>query len=312
MTMSVLEARELSRSTGLAGPDPKGSLLRFAVMAAFYVLFAGLGLAFDSTPMWLAVSTINGLILFGFAIGGHEAVHGNISSSRPLNNAAGILWMGMLLLPFGTYARLHIEHHGWVNTDKDPEGNIVYKNIPAFVLLSAFFGASFILVVWFHTITAAMGKSPYVRTAGQRRRLTRHGAISFVVVGSFLASAVLFPPMRWLWFAPMLVGVFWWAPLILTPEHYALGPGDPATTSRTTKSNRIIRAVLWNVDFHTAHHLAPAVPARHLPAFNELLEASNTVPETTSGYLRFQLDIFKALLRRDPMLIPESDAPAAA
>ncbi len=311
MTMSVLEARELSRTTGLAGPDPKGSFIRFAMLTGFYMMFASIGLAFASTEMWLAISVINGLILFGFAIGGHEAVHGSVSSSRPLNNAAGILWMGLLLLPFGTYSRMHIEHHGWVNTDKDPEGNFVYKSIPSFFFLSVFFGASFILVVWFHTITAAIGRSPYVRTAGQQRRITRQGAMSFVVVGALVASAVLFPPMRWLWFAPMLVGVFWWAPLILTPEHYALGPGDPAATSRTTKSNRIIRAVLWNVDFHTAHHLAPAVPARHLPAFNDMLEANNTVPETTSGYLRFQLDILKALLHRDPMLIPESDGATA-
>ena len=251
---------------------------------------------------------MNGLVLVGIAIGGHEAVHGHVSRVRALNTAAGTLWMSVVLLPYSGYRRIHLEHHAWLNTDKDPEGNDVYPTLLSYLLIVPISGLLFIVFLWAQTITGAVRTSPFVRTPRQRRQV-RTGALATVVLsGTLVVATIAFPVMRWIWLAPMLIGLLWWAPLVLTPEHYALGPeSDEGAKTRTTRSNRIVRESLWNMSFHTAHHLAPGVAARRLPAFDGLLDDSLR-PVHTSGYLRFQLDIVRALARQQPMAVPSGPA----
>ena len=41
--------------------------------------------------------------------------------------------------------------------------------------------------------------------------------------------------------------------------------------SRTTRSNALVRAALWNMNWHTEHHAFPAVPFHALPELGRVL-----------------------------------------
>ncbi|KAG0201831.1 hypothetical protein BGX28_005456 [Mortierella sp. GBA30] len=54
----------------------------------------------------------------------HDGTHSSIAKGRykkPINNLVGYLSGIPLLLPFGTYRQLHLLHHRYTNTDKDPD-----------------------------------------------------------------------------------------------------------------------------------------------------------------------------------------------
>jgi fatty acid desaturase len=65
--------------------------------------------------------------------------------------------------------------------------------------------------------------------------------------------------------------------------------------TRTTQRNFIVRALAWNMPYHTAHHLFPAVPFFALGKLNA--EIRDRIRAVGSGYFAFHRD-FVARLRR--------------
>ncbi len=55
---------------------------------------------------------------------------------------------------------------------------------------------------------------------------------------------------------------------------------DILLNTRTVRANPIMRWLLWNMPYHTAHHCYPMVPFHKLPALHD--ETGNSVPVRTT------------------------------
>ena len=103
--------------------------------------------------------------------------------------------------------------------------------------------------------------------------------------GLILASLLVTPLLFWVWLLPALIG----QPalrLYLLAEH-----GDCPRVAymfentRTTFTNRAVRALAWNMSYHVEHHVYPAVPFHKLPVLRGLMKTELRV--TVEGYAVF-------------------------
>lgn len=290
--------RALAAAEGLVGADPWGATARFAALFATHGGIVAAGYAIGSTWAHAAASLLAGLTAFGIAIGGHEAAHGSLTRNRRASTAIGTLVMASFLVPFATYKRVHLQHHARLNTDDDPEGNLIYTSLGNYVLLTPLFGVGFFAYLWAISAKISLGRSPMVRSRIQRWRISRNNVVSLVISAGFVTGAVVSPVVRWAWMWPMLSAFFWWSALMFAPEHYGLPSTSPTAATRSTRSNLIVRWATFQLGRHTAHHLAPGVPARKLPELEQRLGLT-PAPESTRGYLFFQWEIIRSLMRRD-------------
>ena len=70
--------------------------------------------------------------------------------------------------------------------------------------------------------------------------------------------------------------------------------------TRTTITNPAIRALAWNMPYHTEHHVYPAVPFHALPAAHQLIRHRLSVVD--NGYVAVTCQILGSLrLARPPL-----------
>jgi fatty acid desaturase len=88
-----------------------------------------------------------------------------------------------------------------------------------------------------------------------------------------------------------------WLRMYLLAEHTGcpLVP-DMLENSRTTRSNAVVRWLVWNMPYHSEHHSYPALPFHALPAAHGLLRERIAI--RASGYLAVQREIIAGLTRR--------------
>jgi len=99
--------------------------------------------------------------------------------------------------------------------------------------------------------------------------------------------------LLWLWILPVLIGQPFLRAYLLA-EHGLCPPGaDMLENSRTTFTNRIIRALAWNMPYHAEHHAYPAVPFHQLPALHDRVRAH--LKTTSAGYGEFTADYARSL-----------------
>jgi beta-carotene/zeaxanthin 4-ketolase len=84
--------------------------------------FLNLNLATVSPLLIISAVLLRAFLHTGLFITTHEAIHGNICTHRPLNNAIGYLtaWL-YALLPYQVLATNHKLHHCYPASDRDPD-----------------------------------------------------------------------------------------------------------------------------------------------------------------------------------------------
>ncbi len=66
-------------------------------------------------------------------------------------------------------------------------------------------------------------------------------------------------------------------------------------SSRSTRSNRLVRRLAWNMPYHAEHHAYPALPFHALPAAHGLL--TDRIETQAPGYWAAQGDILTQIRR---------------
>ena len=138
----------------------------------------------------------------------------------------------------------------------------------------------------------------YWLDARQRRIVVLEARVHVALWAAIAAVSVVL--RTWLavelWIAPMLA-TKWFHQLQNTGEHTGL-PHDPdiLQNTRTLKGPAVIRWLMWNMSWHTAHHCFPGVPFHALPALDAEIRTGLNRPIPTRGYLQAQADIFAGLL----------------
>ena len=111
-----------------------------------------------------------------------------------------------------------------------------------------------------------------------------------VALSLFYSSFLL-----WIWIVPVLIS----QPVLrayLLAEHGLCPPvADMFANTRTTFTNRLVRALAWNMPYHAEHHAFPCVPFHKLPALHRLTAAH--LKSTSDGYVEFTANFTRSLER---------------
>jgi fatty acid desaturase len=240
----------------------------------FFGLWAlGAGLALATSSWWTrgVAYVVSGVAIHALATLMHEASHGNMFRDRRLDGLAAFVLGAPALLSGAAYRVVHLEHHRYLRTPRDPEEFTAFaahhRWLPhiAFYVWAIVGGLSYILLV---PVTG------FAR--GTRRQRVQ-------IVGEYLAMAGLYAA-----FIGMLVSLAgpsaplhvlvgpWLVTVAITnvrgwAEHPLTEAGHPLTQTRTVVCPRVLAFLLGHTNYHLEHHLFPGIPWYRLPQVHTLL-----------------------------------------
>jgi len=294
------------RREQLTRKSPAASVFRLAFTFGAVAALGAAAVMTTSWPLRMALWVVSGLIFLGAVAGEHEAIHGNLFHSKLANEASGFVCGALVLLyPWAAYRASHFDHHRWTRAPGDTEPVAVFRSIPEYL----FFAPLGSFYVWgYHwaiTLRTMAGRPPaLIRTAHQRRLTIVNGVFLLAIAVAVVAFAVFvdWRPVVYGWLAPALVFGMFFAPMAALPEHYELpyGPDSPLVTSRSIRSNPIMRFAYWGTNYHASHHLVSTVPAQRLHVLDEYLGDRHVVEPS---YLGFHIGLLGRLRRKE--LCPE-------
>jgi fatty acid desaturase len=308
-----LEAAARARISAerLTAPMPLRSIGHLALAWGAQVALAWLTVTTDLLAFKIVAWWLMAWLLLGNAAIMHETLHGHLFRSRLANRIVGTVAGLTLMLPWALYKVFHLGHHQHTVNDDDPEG--IPPAIPSrlaypLVLIG---GPVWLVMLLWDGVSAAAGRRPWwVRHEGQRREIV--GAMALLLVSLFVVAAALVRAPGVVidaWLAPWLLLLTVIFPLVLMPEHYGGTPGGSVfETTRTVTSGPLVRWLVWNNNFHTAHHLAPGVVHQNLPRAHQLIER-DMVP---FWLRRSYLNTHAMFVRQLPWRAPANPAVSAA
>ncbi len=255
-------------------------------------------------PFWGLLLPVQGvLIVFLFTLE-HECTHQTPFASTRLNEALGHLTGFLLLLPFLWFRYFHLAHHRHTNLPGlDPE-----LDAPKPATLRQWlwhvsglpYWAGQAALIW----RLARGhERPDWLPEGARARAMREARGMLVLYALAGIGLLASPLLLWLWILPVLLGQPALRLYLLAEHGDCPAVADMFLNTRTTFTTRLMRALAWNMPYHTEHHVWPAVPFHRLPALHLRMRAHLGV--TAEGYGAFT----RAYLSR--LAAPGQSAPPA-
>ena len=306
--MEVLEARR----EWLATPRTWASA---GHLAASWLLFGVLAVVALRSPIYLRIPAWFAMawLLLGNGAIMHEAAHRHLFRSSSANRWVGAIAGAAVLLPWGVYRPYHLSHHRYTVAIEDPEGPpLRFRSRFEYPLL-ALGGVVFLTRLFTFGITTAFGHPPpWLRSTAQRRAAVVDTLLCSAVAAMVAWAAVAhFAVLFAVWLVPWLVAVTLLVPLVLVTEHYGatVGTVEAGENTRTVVSNRVVRWMYWNNNFHTAHHQLPTVVYQSLPELDGLTGGEQLGPWISSGYMAFHRSVWHSLPWRSRSVEPPPDAP---
>ena len=249
-------------------------------------------------PLWPLLLIPQGLLLVFLFTLSHECTHQTPFARPWLSELCGHAIAPVLGLPFIWFRYFHLAHHKYTNDPaRDPE--IAAQPRPTtrrgwLIYLSGWpYWRAAARTLWtnaFGPITA-----PYL-PARRHREMRREARVILALYAGVILSLFYTPLLIWLWLVPVLIG----QPALrayLLAEHGLCPPvADMLENSRTTFTNRLIRALAWNMPYHIEHHSLPGVPFHQLPALHGWAKAH--LKTTAQGYAAFCGEYARALTPR--------------
>ena len=275
------------------------SLPGYKRLASHGVLIVATGWVISSLQgtWWLIPALIaHGGVLILLFCGLHETVHRTAFRSRLLNDAVATAIGFLVFVPAIHFRAFHMDHHRFTqHPGRDPELAIAKpKTLTAYILLVS--GIPFLgdQIRGIGARAAGRLTDSFV-TSGARARMVVeariHGAL--YTAAALLIVAGWTPPLIY-WVVPVLLGQPFLR-LVLLAEHTGCALSDDMhINTRTTNTNVFVRFVMWNMSYHSEHHLYPGVPFYALP--NVYSAMTETRDITALGYVKFHVDYVRALL----------------
>ncbi|MBS0202362.1 MAG: fatty acid desaturase [Planctomycetes bacterium] len=261
--LDISVVRSLSHRSDLLGCLRFGTHLLVMTATGFLVHAA--------MPNWWWL--IPAMILHGFTIVTmfapmHECVHRTAFASRNLNEVVG--WLAGLLsfYNFTYYRHYHTWHHRYTqDPGRDPE-LMTPKPRNMWEYLIEISAVQF----WFFRPVTLLGltlgrtkKYPFLPATARLSVAVSAGLQLAVYVAAISSIAMGYDEAWFYFFFPAILA----QPLlraILIAEHTGCTTDENGlTNTRTTLTNPLIRLLMWNMPYHTEHHLYPSIPFHQLP-----------------------------------------------
>ncbi|NEO87502.1 MAG: fatty acid desaturase [Spirulina sp. SIO3F2] len=293
------QARQLLNTEQLAQLNRRSNL-RGTVQLVGHLSVMGISgylwLTPHSTPILLSGIA---LFIYGVSLATmfaplHECAHRTAFANQRFNDIVA-WWAGVLSFYNSTfYRRYHKWHHRYTQIiGKDPElEDPKPQNLRDYCQqvsgLDWWLGK---IKGHYQVATGQFDACPYIATEAQDEVMRSMRWQLVVYLGGAIAAVALGHPLLILtgWLLPLAVG----QPvlrLILLAEHTGCShDANPLTNTRTTLTLLPLRWLMWNLPFHTEHHLYPSIPFHQLPQAHAQLKAHFAHIEP--GYFKVNRDI---------------------
>lgn len=248
---------------------------------------------------WLLVPAmiLHGIVIAFLFCAHHELIHRTVFRRKGVNDALAFITGWLVFYPAFYFRLFHFAHHRHTQDPAlDPE-----LSSPPPTTRAAY--------LWW-----GLGL-PYMRRrfgTSLKHAVTGRAEQKFVRDGD-LADCVAEARWMWLGYLAVIAGSFafgswaalqyWFLPLLLgqpflrlylMAEHTGCASGaDMIANTRTTLSNPVVRALAWNMPYHTEHHVFPSVPFHALPALHEDMKEHLKIE--ASGYISVHRGLWRAL-----------------
>ncbi len=269
---------------------------RPALQAAFNLSsLAALGAAVLVVPWWslrTVLWVLMGVVLAGFLNAAHDCLHSTQAASKPANRALGLLWCLPLLVNYTNYKYAHLVHHRFTRRPGDSESVMQFGGVADYLRQMLLHNPLRPLLGSWNAIRDV--HPAWVDTPDKRWAAKVDALAVLAWASATLVLTVAFPrPMLLLYWLPVCC----YGPMVLffsLPEHYGCeSSAEIHRSTRSVRSNALIRAWLWNGGFHAEHHAHPGVPSLRLGELHRDL-GYDKIGWPTS-YLRFHASIVRVL-----------------
>ncbi len=264
------------------------------------------------TLVWLAGAgwpLAPALVLHGVVIAfvfcfHHELIHRTVFRGNRANDALALVTGWLVFYPAFYFRLFHYAHHRHTqDPERDPEltvsppatrGAYIWWVISVPYLLRRF-GTSLV-----HAVTGR-AKQYFIRDHDLAPciREARWMWAGYMVV---IALSVHFE--SWLalkyWLGPILLGQPFLRMYLMAEHGGCASGGDMTANARTTISNPLVRALAWNMPYHTEHHVFPSVPFHALPALHA--EMKDHLKVVAPGYIAVHRGLWRGLPKRKETL----------
>ena len=290
--LSPAALRALSLRSDRAGATRAGiHALALAITGAAVALAPGLW-------VWPAMFAL-GLVQVALFAPAHECMHRTAFASDRANTIVGWLAACPSLLNLDFYRAFHLAHHRHTQIPgQDPELAATAPDSLGGYLLRVS-GLSFwrlrLQTVW-DGWRGDFSDYPYITAQTAPRIIRSVRAMSLLMAGGALAGALI-----WGWQTPF---EFWIIPQLLAQpplrayllaEHTGCAHSrNGLENTRTTRTNPLVRLLMWEMPFHAEHHLYPSIPFHRLADAHAMIGGHLKVVQ--NGYARWNLSHIRRLL----------------
>lgn len=257
----------------------------------------------DMPALLIPVLMVHGILINCLYAGQHELSHWTAFRTKALNDWFGQLFGFATLNPFYTDRWAHFAHHRATHDpllDSELIGMKPYTPWSYFLdfIAVGFWRRRIRMIV--RTALAQGLEGDYWLTAEPRKAVILEARIYVALWIAIAAASVAF--RSWIavefWIGPLLL-TKWFHQLQNTGEHTGLDhDSDTFRNTRTLKGPAVMRWLVWNMSYHTAHHCFPGVPFHRLAELHGDIVANLGRPVPTLGYIEAQREIFATLRRR--------------
>lgn len=252
------------------------------------------------TPWWIAMPA---LLLYGMGLATmfapmHECVHRTAFKTNLCNDAVG--WFSGLLSFYNSTFYRH--YHGWHHRFTQIPGKDPELGDPKPTTLLSYLVEISGLTWWIgkvhgHVRLAAgrIADRPYV-PATSRGEVVRSVRLQLLVYLLLIAASAACQSWLfvWAWVLPLAIGQPFLRVFTLSEHTGCQRDGDRYGNTRTTRTNRLVRFLMWEMPFHAEHHRHPAAPFHTLARLHAHM-APHLKHLADGGYLRVQQGIIRRL-----------------
>ena len=285
------QLQELSRRSDLSG----------AVRTGVHVaLLIGTGALVAEARGWLLLPAmlLLGLVQAALFAPIHETMHRTAFASRRANTVVGWLAACPSLLNWDFYTAFHLAHHRHTQDPAlDPELIVPPPStLDAYALrvVALPYWRTRLTVLW-RGLRGDLSAYPFITERAAPRIIRSLRGMAGLMLALSVLSMVLVGPWAPLvfWIGPQMLGQPFLRLYLLTEHTGCTLDENGLTNTRTTLTTWPIHLLMWNMSYHTEHHLYPSIP------FHRLRDAHGVLRERLAviqpGYVRWHANFVRDL-----------------